>query len=238
MDEHTTTEDMPGTADDDRSTRAKIRDAALRQFARHGFRGATVRGIAREAGVSPGLVQHHFGTKQALREACDEYAFSIFQRAAEEGYRGGAVDNPDFIAEILGTMMPIMDYIVAQMASGSPTASTWFQQFVEFNSRAFEQGVLGGPLPEDQDVTAIAAVVASIQLGLVMMWEHLLRALDAEPNDPSAIVRIGRARLFVVSGGLFDPDVVERIREGLDRYEQMYGTQTAPDRAGEQGAQS
>jgi len=236
MDEQITTDSMPGAAEDDRSTRARIRDAAMRQFARYGFRGATVRGIAREAGVSPGLVQHHFGTKQALREACDEYAFSIFQRAADEGYRGGAVGNPDFIADILGTMMPIMDYIVAQMASGSPTASSWFQQFVDLNSRALEQGVLGSPLPEDQDVTAIAAVVASIQLGFVMMWEHLLRALDAEPNDPSAIVRIGRARLFVVSGGLFDPDVVERIREGLDRYEANYGSTTAPGRAGEQGA--
>ena len=231
MSERSTTANVAG--DDDRSTRARIRDAALRQFARHGFRGATVRGIAREAGVSPGLVQHHFGTKQALREACDEYAFSVMQRAADEGYRGGAIGDPDFIAEIVGTMMPVMDYIVAEMASGSPTASSWFQQFVEFNSRVLERGDLGDPLPDDQDVTAVAAVLAAIQIGIVMMYEHMARALDAEPDDPSAVVRIGRARLFVASGGLLNRDVIERAREGLDQYEQVYGSKTAPDRAGE-----
>src|SRR4029453_5925987 len=54
--------------------RARIRDAAIRLFAERGIAGTTVRDIAREAGVSPGLLRHHFGSKEALREACDVYA--------------------------------------------------------------------------------------------------------------------------------------------------------------------
>ncbi len=40
--------------------------AAHRHFAQHGFRGASLRDIAREAGVSLTLLNHHFGSKQQL----------------------------------------------------------------------------------------------------------------------------------------------------------------------------
>lgn len=41
-------------------------------FARHGFKGASLRGIAAAAGVDPALAAHHFGSKEALWEAVIE----------------------------------------------------------------------------------------------------------------------------------------------------------------------
>jgi len=41
-------------------------------FARHGFEGASLRGIAAAAGVDPALAAHHFGSKEALWEAVIE----------------------------------------------------------------------------------------------------------------------------------------------------------------------
>src|SRR5260370_39619013 len=41
-------------------------------FARHGFEGASLRGIAASAGVDPALAAHHFGSKEALWEAVIE----------------------------------------------------------------------------------------------------------------------------------------------------------------------
>jgi AcrR family transcriptional regulator len=49
--------------------RADILAAALREFADHGFTGATTAGIARRAGVTQPLVHHHFGSKQGLWNA-------------------------------------------------------------------------------------------------------------------------------------------------------------------------
>ena len=40
--------------------------AARAQFAEKGFDGATIRGIAAEAGVDPALVHHYFGSKDKL----------------------------------------------------------------------------------------------------------------------------------------------------------------------------
>ncbi len=54
-----------------------IRDAALRRFAAHGVAGTTLRVIATDAGVSLGLVQHRFGTKERLVEAVDDYVLDV-----------------------------------------------------------------------------------------------------------------------------------------------------------------
>lgn len=47
-------------------TRADILAAARSQFAARGYGGATIRGIAAEAGVNPALVHHFFGSKDQV----------------------------------------------------------------------------------------------------------------------------------------------------------------------------
>jgi AcrR family transcriptional regulator len=47
-------------------TREAIRAAASRQFSELGYDRASVRSIAKEAGVDPGLVTHFYGSKQKL----------------------------------------------------------------------------------------------------------------------------------------------------------------------------
>ncbi|MGH2697910.1 MAG: TetR family transcriptional regulator [Actinomycetota bacterium] len=52
----------PGTS----GTRSEILAAAKRAFAGNGYERATIRGVAREAGVDPALVHHYFGNKRQL----------------------------------------------------------------------------------------------------------------------------------------------------------------------------
>ncbi len=44
-------------------------EAAIRVVANEGLRGLTIRSVAAEAGVTHGLVRHHFGSRDALVEA-------------------------------------------------------------------------------------------------------------------------------------------------------------------------
>lgn len=53
-------------------SRAEILRSARERFAADGFDRATIRGIARDAGVDPALVHHFFGTKDALFAAAME----------------------------------------------------------------------------------------------------------------------------------------------------------------------
>lgn len=61
----------------DLSAQARIRNAALEGFALRGVAETSIRDVAAAAGVSPGLVQHHFGTKDGLRAAVNEYVIAV-----------------------------------------------------------------------------------------------------------------------------------------------------------------
>jgi AcrR family transcriptional regulator len=52
--------------------REQIIDAAMRVFAQKGFVRATNKDIAREAGITPGLIYHYFDSKEALLKAIIE----------------------------------------------------------------------------------------------------------------------------------------------------------------------
>jgi len=73
------------------AARAARRDAivaaAAEQFARHGFRGASLREIACQAGVSLALLNHHFGSKSDLLSAVLACHRSTLRELAEASTR-------------------------------------------------------------------------------------------------------------------------------------------------------
>jgi hypothetical protein len=66
------------TSAEDLSSRARLRDAAVRLFAERGVAGTSVRDIAEAAGVTAGLITHHFGSKERLKAAIDELMVEVF----------------------------------------------------------------------------------------------------------------------------------------------------------------
>ncbi len=70
----------------DLTATARIRDAAIEQFGQHGF-GVGLRAIAEAAGVSAALVIHHFGSKDGLRKACDDFVAEEIRSSKSEAMR-------------------------------------------------------------------------------------------------------------------------------------------------------
>jgi len=64
-------------------TREAILAAGRDQFARDGFRGATVREIAAQAGADAALVAYFFGSKAGLFAAAVEWPFDPAQMRAQ-----------------------------------------------------------------------------------------------------------------------------------------------------------
>src|SRR5260370_20899563 len=62
--------------------RREILDAAALVFGERGFESATLAQVAERAGVSPGTIQHYFGTKTALFQ--EVIADRFFSGAAED----------------------------------------------------------------------------------------------------------------------------------------------------------
>jgi AcrR family transcriptional regulator len=68
----------------------KLRAAASRVFADFGFEAASIAQIAKEAGVAPTAVYHHYGTKEALWES----VFLKVLKASYEHFEGVLFDRP------------------------------------------------------------------------------------------------------------------------------------------------
>lgn len=64
----------------DLTAKAVIRDEAIRLFAARGTQTVSLRQVSAAAGVSPGLVTHHFGARAGLREAVDAHVVSFRSR--------------------------------------------------------------------------------------------------------------------------------------------------------------
>src|SRR3954471_19601888 len=187
----------PGDDDrhpEDLTRRARIRDAALEEFAAKGLRGATVRGIAARAGVSPALVQHHFGTKDALRRACDEHVLGYISREAGATREDEALADPAYLTEVFSTAPRVQRYLARALVDGSPDASRLFDELVAVTQHnlADPPDALGTPFER-------ALVLTAMGLGVIVLHEHLPRGLGADVFGPDAATRVGRASLDLMN---------------------------------------
>ena len=66
---------------------ARIRNTALKLFGEKGVAATSIREVAKTAGVSPGLVQHHFRNKWALESAVSAYVAGKMAELAEAGLK-------------------------------------------------------------------------------------------------------------------------------------------------------
>src|SRR6188768_3159766 len=110
----------------DLTARARIRDAAITLFAERGIGPATIRDIAQAAGVSSGLLRHHFGSKEGLRDACDEHALARLAAIREQLLRGGGLADQSFLGTIHPEALRLQSYLVRSMQDGSASAAVMF----------------------------------------------------------------------------------------------------------------
>lgn len=204
-------------SEDERTTRVRIRDAAMRQFAELGFKGATVRGIARSAGVSPGLVQHHFPSKEDLREACDARVVAFMEEVKDRELAAGP-DSADVLATAFESGPLIVRYLASAVASGSDTAQAWFEELAGIVKSAIINGDVGHGETQGHDIEAIAAVQAAMLLGLVVSYHRLVSLLGATGGEQEAVARIAKARVVLAPRGFSDV-ALERMRASVESYE-------------------
>jgi len=112
----------------DLTARARIRDAALRLFGERGFERTTIREIAAAAGVSSGLARHHFGSKEALRAACDAYLITTFRRLTEQALADTAAGRTGYLGATSTATLPYRRYVARALAEGG--AAPLFDELV------------------------------------------------------------------------------------------------------------
>jgi AcrR family transcriptional regulator len=203
----------------DLTARARIRNTALALFAERGFAGASLRTIADAAGVSMGLVQHHFGSKEALRQACDAYALEFIRREAEEGINGRRLADPDFISEAYRSAPPVMAYLARALTDDTSAAAAIFDEMVAVAEQHLSDSAALGAVP----VRTLAAVLTAMKLGITVLHGQLSRALELDDATGAGWHEISRAVLTIVSPAITGSEIGTLASRGLDHYEETEG---------------
>ena len=210
----------------DLTGRARIRDAALEVFAERGVKGATIQLIAAEAGVSTGLIRHHFGSKEGLREACDAQAIGTLldqaRRALEED-----VSAPGFAASMYRSSQAGARYLARALVEGSASADELFEAGADLAERFLSERWPDRFPPGSQTVRDAAAVMGTMHLGPLVLHAQLSGRLGADSLDPDHAPRVGSAiaAVHTAMGDFFDADQGRRITGALADTDTPTGSQ-------------
>ena len=170
---------------DDLTAVARIRDAAIDQVGQHGF-SVGLRAIAQAAGVSAALVIHHFGSKDGLLRACDDYIAEQIREAKTESlriHRSGVLAHRRWPRS--STYAPMMAYLVRSMQSGSDLAKTFWQRMIDNAEQYLEEGVRAGTLKPSRDPKARAKFLGMNGGGGFLLYLQM----HDNPTDLRAVLR-------------------------------------------------
>ncbi|KAA1430752.1 TetR/AcrR family transcriptional regulator [Mycolicibacter arupensis] len=168
----------------DLTATAKIRDAAIEQFGRHGF-GVSIRAIAEAAGVSAALVIHHFGSKDGLRKACDEFVAEEIRSGKSETIQSS--DPATWFAAMaeIESYAPLMSYLVRSMQSGGELANSLWRKMIDNTESYLEEGVRAGTIKPSRDPKARARYLAITGGGAFLLYLQL----HDDPSDLRTALR-------------------------------------------------
>ncbi len=195
------------TEDDDRNTAAIIRDAAMDLFGQRGAGAVTIRDIAHAAGVSPGLVMHHFGSKEGLKDAVDERVASLFDTLLSGlegvGEAGAGASLAQVMADELERQPRLSVYLRRLLLDGGDAAAVLFDRLLVATRRGMSQLSAAGIVRPADDEDLRAAFLLANDLAVVLLRDQLTRATGADPLSREGLVRWSSTVLELYTHGLF-----------------------------------
>ncbi|MGJ6981496.1 TetR family transcriptional regulator [Aestuariimicrobium soli] len=199
----------------DLTPQARIRNAALALFGEHGYDRTTVRQIAHRAGVSAGLVIHHFGSKEGVREACDEWVMRVILDEKSVVSAGGSLPQIQAFLADHPEMRPIMAYLVASLRHGGALAESVFDRLCQTTATLIDEGVAAGTMRAPSDREATVATLVAYSAGASLLGSLVAGRLGGETLlDAGVYDRYALASLELFTHGLFtDSHLLDQARE-------------------------
>ena len=193
--------------DADLTAKARIRDAAMKLFGEQGVAASSLRAVARAAGVSPGLVVHHFGSKDGLIRAVDEVVLMRINLAVSEvpleGSTGDVIEQrAEMVAAFLRGQPALCDYLGRALSERTQASAELFHRLFSFAARD-ERLVSAGLLRNDTDPFWRAMHQVILVVGPLLLRPLVERELGGELLGEENLVRWTRARTDLLRRGLY-----------------------------------
>lgn len=170
---------------------------AMRLFADQGFEGVTVRDLSKEADVSIGLINHHFGSKQGLRRAVDDYFLERTSRAieraravADEGDMERVAEyQRDWIVRANDEWPQFAAYLRRAILDNSEWGQNLFQSYFSYIENTIKKADEAGRVGDHIDRTWVPLIYLFILLGPLMLDSHVKSILGKSTYEPDMWAR-------------------------------------------------
>ena len=164
-------------------TREKILASARSQFARSGFEGTTIRGIAAGARVDPKLVLHYFESKEGVFQAAMDFPFDPAQAIPEllrPGLDGLGVRLVRFFIDIWDSPAGVRAHAIVRSMVTSESAAALMRDFVSREILARVAQALELDHPQVRASLAASQLIGLAMLRYVVKVEPLASAPPAK----------------------------------------------------------
>jgi AcrR family transcriptional regulator len=216
----------PGQTAQGAAARERLYAVAMQSIAARGYEATTLRDIAKEAGVSVGLLYRYFPSKQAVVIALYDELSSDYAREAAAMAPGRWRDRFLFALKTsLDVLKPhrlalraLTPVLVGDPEEGIFSASTAFSRLRV--QRVFEESVTGASdAPKQPLAEALGRLLYLLHLAVLLWW-----LLDKSPNQRATAALVSLTRQLLPSAGLalrvppvrkFVISVDELVREAL-----------------------
>lgn len=188
----------------DLTGRARLREAALELFAERGFEATSTRAVAAAAGLSPALVTRHFGSKEGLRAAVDEYVLErIGKELSEVDPDAGLMESlGEVSARLFGEDLVLRGYLRHVLLEDSAASSDLFGRMLS-GARA-ELGRLSAAYGKQAPNSEWAPFqVLCLVLGPLLLERVMQPHCDEPMFDPAVLAQRSVANQRLLLQGLY-----------------------------------
>ena len=174
----------------DLTAKARIRQVALELFATNGSDGTSMRAISSRAGVTVGLITHHFGTKAGLIEAVEDDILDGIEKAIayqeSDAHVDGVVRKLDQrLLDHIAANPLVADYLRRMMLiEGNGAGADLTERFTRMALRQIQDLRRRGIASTARDAEEQVMQVMLVQLGQVLMQPYVDQIAGYLGQDP------------------------------------------------------
>jgi AcrR family transcriptional regulator len=200
---------------------ARIRDAALKLYAERGAAATSVRAIAKAAGVSPGLVQHHFRTKADLQASLEGYVLEKVVELAKiclaQSNHPGEFVIGRLIADFVQSNSDGINYARRAMLENGALGHRLFDQVVLSCRLLMEQFVKDGILRKGIDMEWASLNAMLMIVGPVLFEPVMNRHLDRPLRTAEGLARWDAACDDLWGHGYYSAEVQKQRKNNISK---------------------
>ncbi|MFC5130345.1 hypothetical protein [Paeniglutamicibacter kerguelensis] len=197
--------------------KASILKSGIAHFATEGFSKPSLDEIAHAAGVNASDVVELFENRDGLRQACDE---SVLQTLVRWAHEKATLEGMNEVMHSYmvdpGSYQMQMSYLGRVVRENGSVAARFVDVLVDESEAIIKASIIDGIMRPSDDPRALAVLVATTALGMIIMAPHIERILGLPASQQQMLRRLAMPALELYTYGLYTNDsYLKLVREAI-----------------------